>query len=607
MDNMRNILLLISVFFSLGVQAQDTDILLANEYYINGEYQKALDLYSQAAKRKDNIPLIHPNYFSILLELKDYKAADKYLNKVIKAYPNNISYQIDRSIVLDKEGKIDAFNKSINNLIERYKTNQFKLRTAAQYLQSKQYIDKSIDVYIQARNSTVDNSKYALELANLYNVNGDSQLMMEEYLNFASEKQSNLNYVKKILQNIIVDEEYFDILKQKLIYRIQKETNSTTYSDLLIWLNLQEKNFFGAFIQAKAYDKRFNTGGAKIFSVGNIALDNQSYEDAIDIFDYLSTNYPNGRYYVKSKRLLLKSKEEKIKNTYPVNKDEIYSLIEDYDQLVSDIGINITSLQALRSKAHLYAFYLNELDKAIDILTDVIESPQIDNSLRSECKLDLGDIYLLKEMPWESTLYYAQVEKTNKDSKIAYLSKLKNAKLNYYTGNFALAKDHIDILKLATTREIANDALAMSILINDNTILSETDTAMKEFASIELLVYQNKLDTSIARLKQMLKDYPGHSLTDEIYWKLADIYLTIGSFNKSIKYLEAIHEEYNYDIYSDDAYFLTGKIYEERINDTNKAQAVYKDFLTRYPGSIYTAEARKRLRSLRGDFSNKIN
>jgi len=47
---------------------------------------------------------------------------------------------------------------------------------------------------------------------------------------------------------------------------------------------------------------------------------------------------------------------------------------------------------------------------------------------------------------------------------------------------------------------------------------------------------------------------------------------------------------------------LIGVIYEENMADVGKAMEIYNEFLSRYPGSVYTADARKRFRTLRGDF-----
>ena len=53
---------------------------------------------------------------------------------------------------------------------------------------------------------------------------------------------------------------------------------------------------------------------------------------------------------------------------------------------------------------------------------------------------------------------------------------------------------------------------------------------------------------------------------------------------------------------ADDAYFLEGEIYEQQLKNKEKAMEIYRTFLDKYPGGVYAAEARKRYRTLRGDF-----
>ena len=43
------------------------------------------------------------------------------------------------------------------------------------------------------------------------------------------------------------------------------------------------------------------------------------------------------------------------------------------------------------------------------------------------------------------------------------------------------------------------------------------------------------------------------------------------------------------------------RIQEEDLKDKAKAQELYQQVLTKFPGSIFGAEARKRFRKLRGD------
>lgn len=338
--------------------------------------------------------------------------------------------------------------------------------------------------------------------------------------------------------------------------------------------------------------------------IGMMSIQNGDYKSAEQIFEYLTKEYTKSPNYPMMRRYLIEAKEEIVKNTYPVDKQNIRTLIGEYQKMFDELGKNFKTLEGLRNMALLYAFYLNEKDTAIAILEQALSIAPNERNFVDRCKLDLGDIYLLKNEPWESALLYAQVEKAEKEQPIGYEAKLKNAKLSYFKGDFALAQEHLDVLKLATSREIANDAMDLSLLIQDNTGLDSTETAMKAYASIELLVFQNQIEEAMNRLNQLQIKYKDHSLADEILWLQANLYLKQNENQKAVDNLEKIVKDYKYDILSDDAHFLMAKILEEKLNQKEKAMELYQEHLKLYPGSIYTAEARKRFRFLRKDVPN---
>jgi len=598
-----SITFLISCFFILETFAQkNNEIQLANEYYAQGELTKAKDMYESLAKELKNIPLIHNNYLFILLETGDFKIAEKYVSRLMKKFPNNLYYELDFGLVYWNQGEEDFADVWFSDLIKNIKKDNYKTRITAQYFVSKQLTEYAVTTFLQSREAMSNPYLYALELANIYRITSERELMVEEYLNYIIQNPSNIGYVKNTLQNLLSKEEELQSLETLLYKKIQQQPENTVYGELLIWVSLQQKNFYAAFIQAKALDKRLKTEGARSNRIGLIALDNTDFDVAITIFTYVIKQYPQSVNYIRAKMYLIKAYEERVRGTYPVDEREIRNLVIDYKIFIEEIGINRNTLEALRNKALLHAFYLDEKDTAIQILNDIIDTPRADKTIKSKSKMDLGDIHLLLNEPWESVLYYAQVEKSNKDTRIGYEAKLKNAKLSYYKGDFALAQEHLDILKQATTREIANDAMELSILIKDNIALDSSTQAMKEYAAVDLLLFQNKTDEALAAIKLVKEKYGDHSLMDEILWLEAKINIDIGNFETAATLLDEIVKHYAYDIWSDDAYFRLGDLYEKQIGDLEKAKEVYHDFLTKFPGSVYVAEARKRFRQLRGDF-----
>ena len=143
--------------------------------------------------------------------------------------------------------------------------------------------------------------------------------------------------------------------------------------------------------------------------------------------------------------------------------------------------------------------------------------------------------------------------------------------------------------------------MTITITVHGDGFMLIENTVMKKFAAIDLLIFQNKKIQAIQSLDSLRNNYPNHSLDDEILWREANLNMELGNFDQSITLLNKIVKDYGSDILGDDACFLMGKIYDQQLHDHDNAMKVYMNFLEKYPGSLYAAEARKRFRALRGD------
>jgi len=598
---------ILSFFLPQIAQAQQDpkDLQLANEYFEKKEYEKANSLYEKLARNPLYLKKVYGNYLVSLVSLKDFKNAERLIKKTQRYEPGNPTLSIDYGVVLERQGKINRADKQFARVVDdvRKKPDHI-MNAAAEHFMQLEKATWAEKIYLNARKGIANKYLFAIELANVYAALGQFEPMVNEYVNVALDDQKNLESVKGALQDRLTKQKDLEKFEKILLTRLQKKPGEVIYNEFLLWIYLQQKLFYRAFIQAKALDRRYRQEGSELLNIGMIAMRNEDYKNAKRIFAYVVKKYPKGSNYSVARHYLIKAKEAVVKNTYPVSNTEIQSLIADYNQLLKDLGRNFRTLNAMRSIALLQAFYLDKKDTAIVILKDAIKLSGYNQRFIAQCRLDLGDIYVLKGEPWEASLLYSQVEKTRKRQPLGYEAKLKNGKLSYFKGDFELAQGHLDILKEATTREIANDAMDLSLLIRDNTALDmdTTNAAMKAYAKVELMMFQHKDKEALDMLSGMEKQFEQHSLKDEILWSKSKLQMKMADFKTAIATLEQIVKHHGEDILADDAHFTIGKIYEEYLKDKEKAKEYYRNHLTKYPGSIFVVEARKRFRILRGDF-----
>jgi tetratricopeptide (TPR) repeat protein len=572
---------------------------LARDYTRRQEHEKAAYLYDKLKTEDQTSAAVLPDYLTSLLALKRYKEAEKVVKKAIRQRPEDVTNGVVLGTILAAGGDATAADKQYQKVVAQMTAAQVPL--IAQEFSRRELPTWAERSYLHGRELSKSDTDFAPQLIQLYTQSQQQDKVLSETLRLVQKDERQLPFVRNMLQNALHEEKDFDALEKILLKSVQDHPDTAAYSELLLWLQVQRRDFAGALMQARALDRRSKAQGSRVLELGAIAEQNKDYESAIDAYTYVVKEYHGGPFYNLARQRLLQAREAQVKNTYPVDLTKVRALVAEYESLLTELGRTAETAPVLRNLANLYAFQLNEQPKAMTLLQEVIDLPRASSEVVDEAKITLGDLYLLKAEPWEATLLYSQVEKSHKETPLGYEAKLRNARLSYFAGDFKLAQSHLDILKEATTREIANDAMQLSLLIQDNTVEDTLGVGLRAYAAVEQLVFQNKLKEAIAGLDALLEKYPGHSLTDDAWYLKAQLLRRTGDFPAAISTLERITNNAKYDVLSDDALFLLARIQEEDVKDRAKAQELYNQVLVKYPGSIYVAEARKRFRKLRGD------
>jgi outer membrane protein assembly factor BamD (BamD/ComL family) len=219
----------------------------------------------------------------------------------------------------------------------------------------------------------------------------------------------------------------------------------------------------------------------------------------------------------------------------------------------------------------------------------------------AQTKIDLADVYLFVGEIWEASLLYSQVEKAYKYDQLGETAKFKNAKISFYTGDFAWSKAQLDVLKASTSKLIANDAMELSLLITDNIGIDTNQAPLLLFAQADLLSYQNRNEEAIKLLDSLKKEFSYHSINDDVLFKRFQINYKQQQFDEALENLNEIITNYPTDLLGDDALYNAALIYDKNKNDQNKAAELYKKLLFDYIDSVYGVDARKRYRELKGE------
>lgn len=571
--------------------------LLAENYFEQGEYEKALTLYNQLYKKNKNFI-----YFKAIVasyqQLEDYKEAEKLLKdrlnnkRIIPQLYVELGYNYslqendslatinyDKAILFLKESEKFNYGRSIGKSFEKYSL-----------------IDKAIETYVTAMDAFPD-ADFSYQLARLYGEQGNLEKMFDSYLVLIKNKRSYQGVAQQNFSLYISEdpsEEANILLRKVLLQKLQKQPD-VLYNELLSWLFIQQKEYKKAFTQEKAIYKRMgNNDMSGIADIAYFAANDDDDENAILIVNFVINNASTPKEKIAGYQQLMKIKLK------TASKKEYPKIKKSYEDLFNEFGSGKETHQLQLDYNYFLGFQNNEKELAVSNLKSFSKQP-LSQYQEARIKMLLADILVFDEKFNQALIYYSQIQHEVKGNLLAQEARFKVAKTSYFNFDFTWAQLQLDVLKKSATQLIANDAMQLSLLIKDNSIEDSTQTALKQFARADLLTFQKKETEAISVLKNLLENHKGEKIEDEALLKLGELYETKGEYEKAVESYLALIQFYNEDILADDAHYRLAKLYETKLNQHQKAKEYYELLIFNFADSVYFVEARKKYRMLRGD------
>jgi tetratricopeptide (TPR) repeat protein len=598
-----NLFFFVVLCFSLNLQAQKADEELAAQYLGSKEYEKAADKYEHLLNGNPKSMYFYDNLLKSYLGLNDFGSAQKLVKKQIRKFEGNYYYLVDEGYLLKLQNQNEKANQTYQKLVNDISPIEAKVYELAKAFEKRKELDMAIETYLKARKQYKNELLFSGELGGLYQDKGKTKEMIDEYLNVLLLDETMQVEVQGQFQNTLSNSSEFDLLKLALNKKSKQYPEKAIFQEMSIWMYVQKSDYEMASLYAKNLDRKNKEDGRRLIELGFLASSNENWDAAISIYKQVQLLGKEKPYYTYAKNSELESRSKKLlSGNYP--QIDLQVIEQEYVTLLQEFGSNAATANTLRNLAHLRAFYMNKYADAVLDYESLISMPRVDRNLQAQAKLELGDLYILKGEVWDAMLVFGQVDKDFLEEPIGQEAKYRNARLSYYMGEFDWAKAQLDVLKTATTQLIANNALELSLLIQDNTIDSTELEPLKLFASADLNLVQNNLDKALQLLDSLKLSYPKTGLNDDILCKKAEIAVKRKNFNEAANYFKQVVSEYGSDILGDNALYQLARLQQFQLNQKDAALISYEQFISQYPGSFFLNDCRKQYRILRGDQLN---
>ena len=577
---------------SIWVSAQNEQ--LALQYFDDGEFEKALTIFEESSQKQPSNFFFFQKIIECQQQLKQYDKAEEVILKR-KDKNNQPLLLIELGYNYQLQKNTDKAEKNYDLAIQEVEKEPNYAYQVANSFEKKVLLEWALKAYETAQKKN-PKLNFDYQSALLHGQLGKLDLMLQKLLDYSYSNQENTALVQNQLSRFLLDDvdgAFANEIKKGLLLKTQK-SQDVYWNQFLSWYFVQQKEYGKAFVQEKAVYKRNPDSFYNIVTLAKLAIDEKQNEEATSILTFVLENTDNLDLQMQAHHFLVSMEiESALEKDYLALDLKLQGLLKKY-------GITPFSLELQILTAHFEAFYLKQTDLGKQLLQNALQLP-LNIREESRVKMELADIMVYDEKFNQAILYYAQVEENLKNDVIAHEASFKLAKANFYKRDFDWTLQQVKNLKQSPSLLIANDAVELFLLIEDNSVEDSLRIALQDYAKADFQLYQKKNDEALQSFLTILQKHKGKSIEESTLFKVGKLYEEKNDYAKAIQFYQSILEQHKDGIYKDEALFFSAEIYRNHLLDNEKAKQLYEKIVLEYPDSLYFTESRKQYRTLRGD------
>jgi len=578
---------------------------LADAYMRSGQYEKAIPLLEDLHAEEPNNHTFYTKLKTAYENVKQYDDAISLVEERMENGRPSPMRMSEKARLLYLKGEEDRAFEVWEEAWMLAPEQSSTYRMVYQALVDIRRFDKAVEILQTGREQLGDPSAFRIEIAYLYNLDGEHRKAMEEYAALLKQNPERSDFVRTRLSSFIDQgeglEASIDVLKQA----VREEPLNRGYRELLAWLHMEEEAYGKALDVYRAIDRLEEENGRVLFSFAQKAADAEAYDAASRAYDLILERHPDSPAAPAAQKGLgdmhRRWARELDEQAVDGSGDRIdaphYEAARTAYQTFLDTYPNHQALpDVLRQLGHLHQEVFRDLDAATNRLREVVNRyPETDAA--NEARYDLGRIALLRGNLSEARLAFSRLVERVRTGDLAEKARYELALLHFYQGEFDAALTRVEATNQNTSADVANDAIELKVLLRQNRGPDSLHTPLRLYAEARLQERRHRYDQSLATLDTLLSRFGRHSLADNARYLKARTFRAAGDTTQAAEQFAQVPLMHPRSPFADRSLYERAELLEAQ-NDLEGAVQTYNKLLEDYPKSLLVPDARTRMRDL---------
>ena len=606
------ILLLLTGSLRVCAQTPDATVKLriAQSFERSGDWERAVPLYESLLFGDPQNVVYYDALRRGYIQLKEYDKAIELIRYRLTLHPDNPSLLSSLGGVYYQKGEEQKADSVWQAVLRSNPSNVGLYRMIAGQMMEYRLYDQAISLFLQARQVTGDSNVFTGELANLYGTFQQYENAAREYVRLLTQQPSQLAEIQSRMSIFLNRPEAIIAAATAVRAALDVREDLIPLRQLFAWVLMERGDYSAALEQYRIIDRASNARGIELFNFAQRALEERELEAAVKAYrEVLAIPPPKGIQPAARLGLARAIEESSVTPDSTISKgsQDPWPLSEARPSIGSALGLFEAIVRDYPGTPNAAEAYFRmgviKRDRSFDLdgaLAAFISIPTIvpDSPLALESSLAAAGVLIARnDLVGARDHYISLLGNRNSAHRDRVLFHL--AELDYFTASFDTALVVLKRLSLQSSTDLANNALQLQYFIEEN--IGTSAPALKVFAACDLLLRQRRYPEALEGFRDVVRLFPSALLVDDTMIRIGELQLLLEKPLEAVATLRSMVSEMTGSILRDRALMRIGEIYENKLKNPALAIEAYEELLKLFPLSLHAEEARRRMRSLRGD------